>query len=100
MDPRCHEVEREDREHGKEPLDERFTALTLCGGCRPVDAVQEFGGCDRGNADGLLGVRAQCALEIKRPPFGGDQDRRIDQRPHGNRGGRPWLRAARRTSLA
>ena len=100
MDPRCHEVEREDRKHGKQPLDKRFTALPLCGSCRPVDAVQELGSGDRSNADWLLGVRAQGVVKIERPPFGADKDRRIDQRPHGDRCGRPWLRAARRTSEA
>lgn len=100
MDPRRPEVEREDGKHREEALDERFPALPLRGGCRPVDAMQEFGSGDRGNADRFLGVRAQGAFENERPTFSGDKDRRIDQRPHGDRGGRPWLRAARRTSEA
>jgi len=100
MDPRGPEVEGEYRKHGEEPLDKSFTALPLRDRCRPVDAVQEFGSSDRRNADGLLGVRAQGVVEIELPPFSGDEDRRIDQRPHGDRGGRPWLRAARRTSEA
>ena len=40
VDPRRHQVEREDRKHGEEPLDERFPALPLCRGCRALDAVQ------------------------------------------------------------
>ncbi len=100
MDPRCREVEREDRNHGEEPFDKPSPALPLYGSCRPVDAMQEFGSGDRGDPDGLLGVRAQSVVEIECPPFGADKDRRIDQRPHGDRGGRPWLRAARRTSEA
>ena len=34
------EIEGEDRKHGEEPLDERFPALPLRGGCRAVDTVQ------------------------------------------------------------
>jgi hypothetical protein len=37
-----------------------------------VDAVQEFGSGDRGNADGLLGAGAQGVVEIERPPSSGD----------------------------
>ena len=77
-----------------------LTALALRDRGRPLDAVQELGSSDRRNADGLVGVRAQGVVEIEPPPFGGDEDRRIDQRPHGDRGRRPWLRAARRTSEA
>jgi hypothetical protein len=100
MDPRGHQVEREDRKHGEQSFDKRFPALPLGGGRRPVDAVQELGSADRGNTGGLLAVCVQGIAEVERPPFGGDEDRRIDQRPHGDRGGRPWLRAARRTSEA
>ena len=89
MDPRGHEVEREDRKHGEQSFDERFPALALGGGCRPVDAVQELGSTDRGDADGLPAMCVQGIVELERPPFGGDKDRRIDQRPHGDRGGRP-----------
>jgi len=100
MDPRRPEVEREDRKDGEEALDKRVAAPSLRRRCRPVDAMQELGSGDRGNADGFLGARAQGAFENERPTFGGDEDRRIDQRPHDDRGGRPWLRAARRTSEA
>jgi hypothetical protein len=65
-----------------------------------VDAVQELGRGDRGDADGVVGVRVQRIVEIERAPFGGDENRRVDQRPHGDLGGRPWLRVARRTSEA
>jgi hypothetical protein len=89
MDPRGHEVEREDRKYGEQSFDEHFPALPLGGGCRPVDAVQELGSADRGNAGGLLAMCAQGIDEVERPLFGGDKDRRIDQRPQGDRGGRP-----------
>ena len=89
MDPRRHEVEREDRKHGEEPLDERRPALPLRGRGRPVNAVQEFGSGDGGNPDGVLGVRVQGGVEVERQALRGDQDRRIDQRPQGDRGGRP-----------
>ena len=100
MDPRGHEVEREDRKDGEEPLYKRFPALPLRRRGRPVDTMQELGSGDRGDADGFLGVRAQRAFENERPTFSGDKDRRIDQRPHGDRGRRPWRLAARRTAEA
>ena len=92
VEARGHEVEGEDRKDGEKALHEDLPALALGGRCRTVDAVQELGSSDRGNADGLVGVRVQGTIEIERPPFGGDEDRRIDQRPHGDRGGRPWFR--------
>jgi hypothetical protein len=36
VDPCGHEVERDDRKHGEEPLDERFAALPLRGSCSAV----------------------------------------------------------------
>ena len=88
MDPRRHEVEREDRKHRQQSFHKGFSALPLGGRCRPMDAVQELRSADRGNADRLLAMRTQ-GIEVERPPFGGDKDRRVDQRPQGDRGGRP-----------
>jgi hypothetical protein len=45
-------------------------------------------------------VHAQGGVEIEDQALRGDQDRRIDQRPHGDRGRRPCLRDAFRTSEA
>ena len=100
MEAGGHEVDGEDGQDGEEPLHEDLPAVALCDGGRTVDAVQELGSRDRGNADGLVGVRVQGALEIDRPTLGGDEDRRVDQRPHGDLGNRPWLRVTRRTSEA
>jgi hypothetical protein len=65
-----------------------------------MDTVQELRGCDRSDPNRFVCIRGQRRLEIKRLPFGGDQDGRIDQRACEERGSRPCLRAARRTSDA
>jgi hypothetical protein len=45
-------------------------------------------------------VRPQGGVEIDGQALRGDEHRRVDQRPHGDRGRRPWLRDAFRTSEA
>jgi hypothetical protein len=45
-------------------------------------------------------MRGHGSLEIEGLPLGSDQDGRVDQRAHGDRGKRFWLRTARRTSDA
>ena len=89
MDARGHEVEREDRKRLQEPLDERLPTMPLCTSCRSMHPVPEFGGGDRGDADRLVWMRGQGGIELKSSPFGRDQDRRVDQRAHGDRGTRP-----------
>ncbi len=73
--PRRDEVEGENGEHGQEPLDERFSALPLNGGCRAMDAVQELGSSDRGDADWVLRICGHRFVEIQGPSLGGNQDR-------------------------
>lgn len=51
--------------------------------------MEELGRGDRGNPDRLVWIRAQGGIELKISPLGRDQDRRVDQRPHGERGTRP-----------
>jgi len=89
MDARGHEVEREDRKRLQEPLDEGLPTMPLCTSCRSMHPMQEFGGGDRGDADRLVWMRDQGGIELKSSPFGRDQDRRVDQRAHGDRGTRP-----------
>ena len=75
MDPGGNDVERENGQHGQEPLDEALPALPLGGSGRALDAVQKLGGGDGGDADWLFAVRDQGAREIDGAPFGGDQNR-------------------------
>jgi hypothetical protein len=42
----------------------------------------------------------QGGIELEISPLGRDQDGRVDQRAHGDRGARPCLRTALRTSDA
>ena len=65
-----------------------------------MDVMQELGCGDRRDSNRLVGVTGQGGLEIEGPALGGDQNGRIDQRPRGDRGSRPWWRAALRTSAA
>ncbi len=83
------EVKREDGQHVQESLDKGFPTPPLSSRRRSMDAVQQLGGGDRGNAHRFLAVCGHNRVEIQGPPFGGDQDRRVDQRPHGDRGNRP-----------
>jgi len=89
MQPRGYEVKGEDRQRLEESLDEGFPPLPLAGGCGPMDSVQELGGRDRGDADRLLALPGSRRVEVQDAPFDGNQDRRIDQRPHGVRGSSP-----------
>lgn len=100
MNPRRHEVEWKDGEDRQEPLDEALSTLPLRGICGAMDTVQELGGGDGGDADRLIRMRGHGSLEIEGLPLGSDQDGRVDQRAHGDRGKRFWLRTARRTSDA
>lgn len=89
MNARRHQVEREDGKRVQEPLDERLPTMPLGTGRRPLDPMQELGRGDRGDPDGLVWMRGQGGIELKISPLGGDEDRRINQRAHGDRGRRP-----------
>lgn len=51
--------------------------------------MQELGGGDRGDPDRLVWMRGKGGIEPQIAPLGRDQDRRVDQRAHGERGTRP-----------
>lgn len=98
MNPSRHEVEREERKDREKAFHESLTTASL-GGCgRAVDAVQQLGSGDRRNAYRLVGVPRKHGVEVEPVAFDGDEDGRIDQRPHGDLGKRACPRVAWRTS--
>jgi len=46
--------------------------------------VPKFGSGNRGNADRLICMRGHGRVEIEDPPFRRNQNRRVDQRAHGD----------------
>lgn len=81
-------------------FDEGLAALASSGAGGAMYAVQQLRGGDGGDGHGLAPVGGESGLQVHLPTLRGDQDRGVDQRPHGDLGARPWRPTARRTSEA
>ena len=100
MDAGAHQIEGKHGQRIQEVLDERLATPAYGRAGGTLHAVQQLGGGDGRNGDGLAAVSGQGAVEADSLAFRRDQDRGVDQRAHGDPGIRPWRFTARRTSAA
>ncbi|CAN90375.1 hypothetical protein predicted by Glimmer/Critica [Sorangium cellulosum So ce56] len=93
-----HEIERNQRQVGEQPLDERLSPGALRSFHRSVNPVQELRCGDRRDGHRFVPVVTKHALKVQLPTFGRDEHAGVDQRSHGVSGIIGWFCATSSTA--